>query len=160
MSFPATYSHNSDRRSATKAFRAALHLLLLLTPLSAFGCSDRPDSAQVSGKVLMKDGSIPQGGVRVVQFVPAKDSNAEIRKGASGEIRDDGSFVAYTRKPGDGVFLGKYDVTFSVWKSAMDSTSLVDTRFSRASTTPYHITVEGDVDDLKFELEPAPVGRR
>ena len=108
----------------------------------------------------MKDGSVPQGGVRIVQFVPAKDTAAEIRKAASGQIQDDGSFVAYTRKPGDGVFLGKYDVTFSVWKTAMDSTSLIDLKFSRATTTPYHITVENDVDDLKFELEPAPAGRR
>jgi hypothetical protein len=115
---------------------------------------------QISGVVVMKDGSIPQGGVRVVQFVPARDTTAEIRKGASGEIQDDGSFVAYTRKPGDGVFLGKYDVTFSVWRSAMDSTTLIDPKFSRASTTPYHVTIEDDIDDLKFELEPASPGRR
>ena len=132
----------------------------MLAPLAAAGCSDRPATAQVSGKVLLKDGSVPQGGVRVVQFVPAKDSTAEILKGASGEIRDDGSFVAYTRKPGDGVFLGKYDVTFSIWKSAMDSTTLVAPKFSRASTTPYHVTVDDDIDDLNFELEPAPAGRR
>src|SRR5687767_5499444 len=103
MSVLDRYSFSPPRRSASETSTAALHLLLLLVPLSALGCSDRLDSAQVSGKVLMKDGSVPQGGVRVVQFVPAKDSTAEIRKGASGEIRDDGSFVAYTRKPGDGV---------------------------------------------------------
>jgi hypothetical protein len=148
------------RRTTSRARTTALPVLLLLTPLMTPGCSGRPDAAQVSGKVLMKDGSIPQGGVRVVQFVPATDSTAEIRKGASGEIRDDGSFVAFTRKPGDGVFLGKYDVTFSVWKSPMDSTSLIDPKFSRASTTPYHVTVEDDIDDLKFELEPARAGVR
>jgi hypothetical protein len=137
-----------------------MRALFALAPLIAIGCGGRPDAAQVSGKVLMKDGSAPQGGVRVVQFQPAKDTTAEIRKAASGEIQDDGSFVAYTRKPGDGVFLGKYDVTFSVWKGPMDSTSLIDPKFSRASTTPYHITVEDDIDDLKFELEPAPAGRR
>ena len=108
----------------------------------------------------MKDGSVPAGGVRVVQFVPASDTTAKIRKGASGEIQGDGSFTAYTRKPGDGVFLGKYAVTFSVWKSPMDSTSLIAPKFSRASTTPYHVTVDDDVSDLKFELEPAPAGRR
>jgi hypothetical protein len=131
-----------------------------LAPLLVIGCGGQPHAAQVSGKVLMKDGSVPPGGVRIVQFVPAKDTAAEIRKAASGQIQDDGSFVAYTRKPGDGVFLGKYDVTFSVWKTAMDSTSLIDLKFSRATTTPYHITVEKDLDDLKFELEPAPTGRR
>jgi hypothetical protein len=160
MSFPALYSFKSTRRATSQTSITSLPVLVLLASLLALGCNSRPDAAQVSGKVLMKDGSVPQGGVRVVQFVPTKDSTAEIRKGASGEIRDDGSFVAYTRKPGDGVFLGKYDVTFSVWKSPMDATSLIDPKFSRASTTPYHVTVEDDIDDLKFELEPAPAGRR
>jgi hypothetical protein len=160
MSFPARHPFNSVWQSTSETSALALYLLLLLVLPSAVGCSDRRDAAQVSGMVLMKDGSVPQGGVRVVQFVPAKDSTAEIRKGASGEIRDDGSFVAYTRKPGDGVLLGKYDVTFSVWKSPMDSTSLIDPKFSRASTTPHHITVTDDVDDLKFELETAPARGR
>lgn len=149
-----------DQRTTAPVPCLRLLMLLLLTAFSSVGCDDRPPTAQVSGKVTMKDGSVPQGGVRVVQFVPATDSTAEIRKGASGEIKDDGSFVAYTRKPGDGVFLGEYDVTFSVWKSAMDSTSLVDPKFTRASTTLYHVTIDDDVDNLSFELEPAPAGRR
>jgi hypothetical protein len=160
MNFPARHPLNSVWRSASKTSTIALRLLLFSVLLLVLGCGDRRDAAEVSGSVLMKDGSVPQGGVRVVQFVPAKDSTAEIRKGASGEIRDDGSFVAYTRKPGDGVLLGKYDVTFSVWKSPMDSTSLVDPKFSRASTTPFHVTVENDIDNLKFELEPAPARSR
>jgi hypothetical protein len=160
MLMAADYSSHFTLRMAGATSARLLCFFAFCTLLLAIGCSDRPPTAQVSGKVLMKDGSVLQGGVRNVQFIPAKDSTAEIRKAASGEIQEDGSFVAFTRKPGDGVFLGKYDVTFSVWKSAMDPTSLVDPMYSRASTTPYHITVENDIGDLTFELDPAPAGRR
>lgn len=133
---------------------------LSLLAVVCLGCGGRPDAAQVSGTVLFKDGSVPKGGMCVVQFNPAPDTTAEIRKAASGDIREDGSFVAFTRKPGDGVFVGKYDVTFAVWPSAMDSRSLIDEKYARASTTPYHVTIDRDVSDLKFEIEPAPAGRK
>jgi len=132
---------------------------LISVAVTAAGCAGGPESAQVSGKVRFKDGSVPKGGVCVVQFNPASDTTAKIRKAASGEIHDDGSFEAFTRKPGDGVFLGKYDVTFAVWRSAMDSTSLIDDRYTKASTTPYHVTIDADVSDLMFEIEPAPAGQ-
>jgi hypothetical protein len=61
----------------------------------------------------------------------------------------------YTRKPGDGVYLGTYAVTFAVWKGAMDQTSLIDERYTSPLTTPHKINVEGDMNDLKFEIEPA-----
>ena len=122
------------------------------------GCG-RSDKAQVSGKVLFKDGTAPKGGVCVVQFQPAADSPAKIRKAGSGEIGADGSFEAYTRKPGDGVFIGKYDVTFSVWPSPMQPKSLIDLKYTRASTTPYHVTIEDDVSDLQFEIEPIAARR-
>ncbi len=117
------------------------------------GCNRR-DTVQVSGKVLFKDGSVPNGGVREVQFLPADDSTAKVRKGAAGNIGDDGAFVAFTRKPGDGVFRGKYDVVFNIWKSAMQPQSLIDPKYTRPTSTPYHITIDHNVDDLKFEIEP------
>jgi hypothetical protein len=118
------------------------------------GCGGSPDTAQVSGKVLYKDGTVPRGGVCMVEFQPAADTSAKIRKPAKGEIREDGSFEAFTRKPGDGVFVGKYDVTFAVWKGAMEPVSLIDRKYTRASTTPYHVTIDDDVGDLQFEIEP------
>ena len=99
--------------------------------------------------------------MRVVQFQPAADSPAKIRKAASGEIGEDGSFEAFTRKPGDGVIIGKYDVTFSVWPrtSTSASSSLIDPKYTKASTTPYHVTIDDDVSDLEFEIEPMPARR-
>lgn len=139
-----------------RSFRFAGWLLLVG---STWGCG-RSDMVQVSGQVLYKDGTVPKGGVCVVQFQPATDSPATIRKAASGEIREDGSFEAYTRKPGDGVIIGKYDVTFAVWKGPMQPVSLIDVKYTRAETTPYHITIDDDVSDLKFEIEPIPVRAR
>jgi hypothetical protein len=134
-----------------------LFAFILMTS-ALLGCG-RSDKAQVSGKVLFKDGTVPKGGVCVVQFQPAADSPAQIRKAASGEIQEDGSFEAYTRKPGDGVFIGKYDVTLSVWKGPTEPVSLVHPQYTKASTTPLHVTIDDDVSDLLFELDPMPARR-
>jgi hypothetical protein len=117
------------------------------------GCQRGPAVAQVSGKVVYEDGSAPQGGVRVVRFEPAGDSQAEIRKAATGEIQPDGSFEMYTRVPGDGVYLGKYAVTFAIWKGPMDPTSLIPNAYTTAATTPYTLTIDDDKHDLVFEID-------
>jgi len=139
--------------------RLQVFLVSLLFVGGMLGCG-RSDKVQVSGRVLYKDGTVPKGGVCVVQFVPAADSPAKIRKAASGEIQDDGWFEAYTRKLGDGVFLGKYDVTFTVWEGPTQPVSLIDPKYTKASTTPYHVTIDDDVSDLNFEIEPLPARKK
>jgi hypothetical protein len=130
-------------------------VLFLIAVVATAGCGGRAGTAEVKGRVIFKDGSVPRGAVCVVRFQPTADSTAEIRKAATGEIQADGFFEAFTRKPGDGVFLGKYDVTFSVLEDGTSSdSSLIDEKFTRASTTPYHITIEDDITDLGFQLEP------
>jgi len=90
-----------------------------------------------------------------VNLEPTVDSPAEIRKAASGQIsKEDGSFELYTRKPGDGVFLGEYAVVFAVWKGPMEPVSLIDEKYTNSTTTPYHVTVDQDMHELVFELEP------
>lgn len=112
--------------------------------------------SQVSGKVLYKDGSVPKGGVCALQLVPQGNNPDQVRKGAGGDIGPDGSFTLYTRKPGDGVHHGDYAVTFSVWKGPMEPVSYIQPKYVNPSTTPYKLTVDGDVSDLKFEIEPLP----
>lgn len=130
-------------------------VLLTICSIGVAGCGRRSGTARVSGRVTFKDGTVPQGAVCVVRFQPASDSSAAIRKAASADIQKDGLFEAYTRNPGDGVFIGKYDVTFSVLQDVTSSaSSLIDPKYTKAKTTPYHVTVDGNVDDLKFELEP------
>jgi hypothetical protein len=43
---------------------------------------------------------------------------------------------------------GKYVVTASVFKATRDPVSLIDETYSVSVTTPYHETIEDDVDHL------------
>jgi hypothetical protein len=118
------------------------------------GCNRGPAMHQVRGKVLYKDGSVPRG-MGAVHFEPTSASTATIRKVASGEIGPDGSFELMTRKPGDGVFQGEYAVTIAIMKSATDPTLLSAETYRNAKTTPFPaITVDHNISDLKFEIEP------
>jgi hypothetical protein len=112
--------------------------------------------AQVSGKVLYKDGSVPTGGVRIVRFEPADDTTAEVRQGATGAIGPDGSFTMSTKVFGDGVYYGDYIVSFSVLKSPIDPTPLIEPKYASRMTTPYKVTIDGEKTDLEYEIEPLP----
>jgi hypothetical protein len=118
------------------------------------GCGKSNPVAQIRGKVNLKDSSLQNAGVRMVRLEPTVDTNATIRKGASGTINEDGSFELYTRRPGDGVYLGKYAVTFAFYRGAMDQRSLIPAKYTSAATTPYQVVVDDDRDDLTFEIEP------
>jgi hypothetical protein len=123
---------------------------------AAGGCRRGPAMASVRGKVFYKDGTVPNGSLAIVRFAPTEDSTAEIRKGASGAIESDGSFEMTTRIPGDGVYLGKYAVTFAVEKGEGPSKSVVVQKYTNRATTPFTVEVTDDVDDLKFEIEALP----
>jgi hypothetical protein len=139
---------------------------LLLLPMSIAclvtysSCNRGTATAQVRGKVLYPDGKVPKGGVCVVRFEPAADSTAKVRKAASGKIQSDGSFMMATRVPGDGVYLGQYAVTFAVWKGPREPTSLIEEEYTQAASTPYHVSVDGDIDDLNFTIVPAETANR
>lgn len=122
-----------------------------ILPLLVIGCGR--DTAQVSGKVLWKDGTPLTGEIRVIRFEPTSDSTAKIKKAAFADIADDGSFTMLTRQPGDGVFLGQYVATFTVLKTAMGRESLIPDRYTSARQSPFPIEVQGDMRDLLFELE-------
>jgi hypothetical protein len=136
-------------------FSFASLLFFLTVCLSGFaGCGSGHSVAQVRGKVIFPDGRVPQAGVRMIRFECAKDTDAAVRKGASGTINDDGSFELYTRKPGDGVHLGKYDVTFAIFQSATDQKPLIPAEYTKSATTPYHVVVDDDKDNLEFKIGP------
>jgi hypothetical protein len=139
--------------------RGAILLLAALITCALFaGCNQGSGMYHVRGHVFYKDGSVPKGGAAIVTFQPAKDSTAKIRKGASGVIGPDGSFEMFTRKPGDGVQPGEYDVTFMVMKNATDAnSSLILPKYTDPATSGYNnIKVDHDISDLKFEIEPLP----
>ena len=139
-----------DRRS----HMATLLLVICAISLSGIaGCGNSRPVAQVHGKVVFKNGSMPNAGVRFIRFECEADTNAAVRKGASGTINDDGTFELYTRRPGDGVHLGKYAVTFAIYPGVMDRRSLVPAKYTTAALTPYHVVVDKDVDNLEFEID-------
>jgi hypothetical protein len=101
------------------------------------GCGKGHPTAQVRGQVVFTNGAAPQAGIRVIRFECAKDSDATLRKGATGVINDDGTFELYTRRPGDGVHLGKYDVTFAIFRGATDQRPMIPVMYTKAATTPF-----------------------
>ena len=130
---------------------AALTAPVLVAPA---GCDRGPAMYRVRGHVFYTDGTVPRGAVAVVSFQPAGDTTAELRKSASGAIRPDGSFELWTRKEGDGVYEGQYDVTFNVLKAVMDPQPYIAEKYRVPGT--YQVTVDRDIDNLKFEIEPLP----
>ena len=117
------------------------------------GCGDSRDTVQVSGRVHYKGGAPLDGAARFIRFQPTDESPAKIRKAASAEIAPDGTFELYTRKPGDGVFPGRYAVNFTVFTSYTNGKSLIDPKYESAETTPYIVDVTEDMSDLVYELE-------
>jgi hypothetical protein len=136
--------------SNKKLWTAALPLIVL-----SLGCNRGPTMVQVRGKVLNKDGSPLKGGIRVVRFQPVEDLKTDGQRVASGEIGKDGSFELFTRRPGDGIMPGTYNVSFTVWKEQHDPVSLIQDKYTSPSTTPFkNVKVDQNRDDMNFEIEP------
>jgi hypothetical protein len=128
----------------------------LLCVIGVGGCNRGPKMVQVSGKVLYKDGTVPHGGVCVVNFIPTPESTAVIKKAASGAIGPDGSFSLTTRTSNDGVYVGEYAVSFTVFPGPMDPRSLVLQKYASPALTPFKVKLDNNTSDLKYEVEPAP----
>ena len=137
--------------------RCSLFLLILVPCLVvAGGCKGGKQMVHVRGKVTYKDGSIPKASLAIVRFTPAENTTAEVKKGATGPIDAEGNFEMYTMKPGDGVYVGDYVVTFLLLKDAMNqNSSVIAQKYTTPMSPPYKITVDGNKDDLHYEIEPA-----
>ena len=133
--------------------RRALMGIALAAFMCQLGCTPK-EMVQVSGRVQNKDGTPIEGAVRVIRFEPTPDSTATVRKTASSEIASDGSFILFTRRPGDGVYPGKYAVTFTVLTAPMGGKSLIKPEYNSADSTPYEVEVTDDMSDLVYEVEP------
>jgi hypothetical protein len=132
-------------------------LLLILLGVGLLpGCNRGPQMGHVRGYVFYKDGTVPHAAVCVIGLVPTDTTTAKIRKGASSAIEKDGSFDIMTRQPGDGAYYGDYAVTFTVRKVPSEPVSLIQPKYSDPRETPYKLTVNGDKDGLRYEIEPLP----
>ena len=142
---------NPSRQLTIRPLRLGHAIGLSLIVAFVTGCGG--PTAQISGNAKFDDGSPIEGAIRSIIFVPTDDTTAEVRKSASGSLAADGSFTLVTRKPGDGVYKGKYAVTFMVLKDPKLGGLLVPEKYTFAETTPFKVEVTGDRSDLLFELE-------
>ncbi len=120
--------------------------------LLSLGCGS--GKFPVSGKALFRDGTAAQGEIRVIRFEPTADTTAKVRKTAFADLEPDGSFDLFTRQPGDGVYRGKYAVTFTVFRTAQGREPAIAEKFTSAKTTPFTVEVNKPLHDLIFEIEP------
>ena len=126
-------------------------IMIVLVAAGAVGCGG--DTAQVSGRVMYEDGTPILGAVRTINLRPAEESTAKIRKAATSKIAMDGTFQLNTRKPGDGVYKGQYVVTFMVLDSPHNGNLLIPEEYTYISQSPFTIDIQGDRDDLEYELK-------
>ena len=132
-------------------------LCCLVSVSTLLGCGKSgPSMGKVSGKVLFSDGTVPQGGVAVIRFEVAPGSTAEKRKAADSDIQSDGSYSITSMKPGDGAFYGEYKVVFTVLNSYRAGKSLVEKKFTEASSTPFECVIDSPSKVLDFTIEKSP----
>ena len=111
--------------------------LLVCGLFAAAGCGGPPGMEQVSGKVTYEDGSFPAGEIATIRFEPIAGTQApDQSKGASGDIKPDGTYSLSTIEKGDGAYVGEYKVCFTILKSYIGRESLVDPQFAAAMSTP------------------------
>jgi len=132
-------------------------ILLLGFVLALVGCGS-PGMQQVTGKVTFEDGSIPKGEIAVIRFEPIEGTQAAGQsKGASGDLQPDGTYRLTTIEKGDGAYVGEYKVCFSILKSYVGRESLVEQKFTSASTTPLTAKVTaGGPNKFDFTVSKAP----
>ncbi|MEM8863966.1 MAG: hypothetical protein AAGF31_00280 [Planctomycetota bacterium] len=135
----------------------SIETVMFVALLTCVGCSNAPVPA--SGIVQYENGEPISGAIRVIRFEPAKESTAEIRKVASSEINQDGSFDLMTYKPGDGAFRGDYIVTLTVLESPITGKSLIPAKYTHRESTPLKVTVDGAKSDYRFEIAPLKSSR-
>jgi hypothetical protein len=111
----------------------------------------------VSGKVTFTDGPMPEAEVAIIRFEPIEGTTKEGQtKPASGRIGPDGTYQLTTLNPDDGAFVGEYKVVFTIRKEYMGQGTLVDPKFTSASTTPHTAKVKAGRNRFDFEVTRAP----
>ena len=111
------------------------------------------DLHPVTGTVVFEDGTVPEGEMATITFVP---TNPMEGKGASSNIEKDGSFELWTLTPGDGGALaGDYRVTLSITKGYPNLKHQIARKFTDLHDTPLTAKVEaGQENHFEFIVEP------
>jgi hypothetical protein len=112
----------------------------MVLAFTVLGCGRGTKYVPVTGTVKYADGSVPTGDIAMITFQPA--SGGPNTKGASGNIKDDGTFTLLSVRPGDGALPGEYRVTVHVMEGHSRGKSMVASTFTKPSTTPLKATVK------------------
>lgn len=112
------------------------------------GCGGGPKMAPVTGRVSYPDGSpVVAGKVLLVPDDPTAPS-------AVAELEPDGSFAAFTDRPGDGARLGTYKV--SVQPPGDDYSAKnprpIDLKYEDPATSGFTVTVEDKPNTLDLTV--------
>jgi hypothetical protein len=132
---------------------AAGHIAALLL-LSAGGCGER--LYPVSGKVTLDDGKPLAKGLVIFEGL-----EGEKKVTARGDIQADGTYRLSTRRPGDGVPPGKYQVLISP-RVDVDNPEPVpfDNRYTDFKTSGLTYEVTSGSNEYPIQLSRAGKGRR
>ncbi|QDU90294.1 hypothetical protein Pla175_36970 [Pirellulimonas nuda] len=133
-------------RPSVRVICASIALLIGLV-----GCGDGLDLQPVRGKVTYDDGSpLPDGAVvcELVDQMPRRSGNAF--------IRPDGTFEFGTRKPGDGLVVGKYRAlvrppAFPESETAKKN-AFLDQIYTDWDTSGLEFTVERGKNEVEFTV--------
>lgn len=128
---------------------------LLALAWAAGGCGpNTPGLVPVTGKVTLTDGTVPQGEVLTVNFVPDRLGSGQPGKAASGKIAADGSFTLSTIDPNDGAFPGDYKVEVHAYRTYVGREPLVADKYEKSTTSDLTAKVEaGKTNHFEFKVE-------
>ena len=132
-----------------------LRQFVVLVPFVVLtGCSNLPfELVPVSGSVKYKDGTVPEGMVRVVRFEAIADAQGnKSPRAAANFLEPDGTFQLMTMRPRDGAIPGDYNVVLLFWKDATTRESTIPPAYGKANTTPLPIVTVESGGDNRFDL--------
>ena len=134
-----------------KLLQSIFFVVLAAVVLVPSGCSHRPKTAPVHGKVTYKGKPVPNG---TVSFIPDGGT------AATGEIGPDGSYALTTFRKGDGAILGKHKVVISALEAgnpgevaASLPAPIVPTKYMNLSTTDLRAEVKDEDNTIDFDLQ-------
>ena len=133
-------------------YRSAV-VIFAVSILVLVGCSGgRLKLHEVTGTVKFQDGTVPNGEMSTITFVPANPMEG---KAATSNIETDGSFELWTISQGDGGALaGDYDVTLNVIKGYPRGRSMVAKKYTDLENTPLNATIKaGEKNHFDFKVE-------
>lgn len=149
-------------RRIRRTCRRATGVAMLATLAAFGGCSDMPfDVVPVQGKVTYTDGSPIKANSLLVTFTPVDAPTVDGMTAPGGQTyvnAEDGTFSSVTtRRPGDGLFVGRHKVVVVAFEPGRDQrprpSRAVPSRYHKTTTTPLEVDVESANQFLEIKVD-------